>query len=276
MGQQFPPRRRRAFYLAALIALVAAPLIGVVQATAAAPIDPDWSPPRTVYIPETGQMIDQLFLDLWLSGGGATSWGNPVTPEIAEDNGSIVQYYEYARFEYWPNGDENGNIVSLGDIGAELRPLTIPRRLAAEPTKTRNFATSSNATSALGAELIAWAPFSSADDVRQDDDPYRESTYRFVEETGHGVWGGFRAFWEATGEAAYLGNPLTEEWVDNGANYQVFERGKLVWREGQDVAMMPVGDLLADRYQLDKTPMVQGDIPAYSPDLFVPPIAVPD
>jgi hypothetical protein len=265
--------RRGWGWRAAAIGAVVGLLLGAVRPAAAYPVDPNWAPPRTVYIPETGQTIDRLFLDLWLSGGGAISWGNPITPEIEEADGHIVQYYEYARFEYWPEGDANGNIVALGNIGSELRPLAVPRRAttAGVGAKAKGWA------AAVSTEQLAWMPFESAEDVDLDGgDPYRSSTYRFVEETGHGVWGGFRAFWEATGEAAYLGNPVTEEYELDGTSYQVFERGKLRWREGEDIVMEPVGDWLAERYGLDRDPVPQGDVPTYSPDLFVPPIAVPD
>ena len=46
----------------------------------------DWAAPRTVYIPETGHTIDGVFLDTWREWGGATAFGNPITPEI-EENG---------------------------------------------------------------------------------------------------------------------------------------------------------------------------------------------
>ncbi len=39
-----------------------------------------WSPPRTVYIEETGHTLDQLFLDLWRNAGGASAFGYPITP----------------------------------------------------------------------------------------------------------------------------------------------------------------------------------------------------
>ena len=81
---------------------------------AAYPVDPNWAPPPTVYIPATGHTIDRLFLDLWRTGGGIWAFGNPITPEITEPDGHVVQYYEYARFEYWPDGDPDGNVVTLG------------------------------------------------------------------------------------------------------------------------------------------------------------------
>jgi L,D-transpeptidase catalytic domain len=89
------------------------------------------------------------------------------------------------------------------------------------------------------------------------------------------VWGGFRAFWEATGEAAYLGNPLSEEYIADGISYQTFERGQLRWREGEDITMTPVGAMLTDRYDLSTDPQPQGAIPVYDEALFVPPVAIP-
>ena len=279
MGNRVLRRRWRA--AGSFVAIVAVAVLGLapVAPAAAYPVDPNWAPPRTVFIPETGQTIDRAFLDLWLSGGGAISWGNPVSPEITLDDGRIVQYYEYARFEYWPDGDANGNYVTLGAIGAELRPLAVPRRPVATPARRSTTRTIKSFASAAAAvtEQRAWIHYASEADIDlSGGDPYQQGTYRFVPETGHGVWGGFRAFWEATGEAAYLGNPLTEEYVVADTSYQVFERGKLRWREGEDILMEPVGTLLTERYGLDTDPQRQGDIPTYDPALFVPPIAVPD
>jgi len=250
-----------------LLALVAALLP---RGAGAYPVDPTWAPPRTVYVPETGHTVDGLFLDLWREWGGALSWGYPVAPEMTEEDGHIVQYYDFARFEYWPKGDENGNYVTLGAVGAELRPYLVPRgvaKLDARPTKA------DKAAQRAAVEIRAWLPLAAAD---ADEVALNEPSYRFVPETEHGVWGGFRAFWEATGEAAYLGNPLSEEYVVGETSYQVFERGKLAWEEGTDVRMEPVGSFLTERYNLDRSPVSQGDIPTYDEALFIPPRAVPD
>ena len=244
--------------LAGIVALLMA---ATPPATFAYPVDPDWAPPRTVYIPDTGQTIDGLFLDLWRSGGGALSYGNPITPEITQPDGTIVQYYEYARFEYWPEGDAAGNVVTLGPIGEEIGPPLLVRRLGRR------------ATALADARLaLAWQPLAIQDVERL---MAEEPSYRFVPETRHGVWGGFRAFWEATGEAAYLGNPLSEEYIADGVSYQVFERGQLRWREGEEIAMVPIGKTLAARYDLPLTPQPRGDVPVYDESLFVPPLAIP-
>ena len=73
--------------------------------------DADWSAPSTVFIPDTGQTIDGVFLDQWRTGGGVAAYGNPITPELTE-NDHTVQYYEYARFEYVPE-DPDGIVVHL-------------------------------------------------------------------------------------------------------------------------------------------------------------------
>jgi hypothetical protein len=217
---------------------------------------PEWAPPTTVYIPETGQTIDGWFLDLWRESGGAGAFGNPITPEFTLPNGHVVQYYDYARFEYWPEGNGEGSSVVLGDIGAELRSVAVPR-LA--------FAGAQSMPAALTAEARAWLPL--AEDEIQEDSP----TWRYVPETGHSIYDAFKAFWEASGEQWYLGYPLTEEYTVDGVAYQTFERGQLAWRSDVGVYMVPVGRQLVERYGLSQEPVAQGDIPTYSDALFVPP-----
>ena len=213
----------------------------------------NWAPPRTVYIPETGQAIDGVFLDSWRAWGGAESWGLPLTPELIED-GRVVQYYDFGRFEYHPD-DPNGAVVQFGDLGRQTQPFML-RRTSGSGSDAANEA-------ALAAR--AWAPIDSAA-VRPD-----SASWRWVAETGHGVAGDFKAFWEATGEAGYLGNPLTEPYKINGVTYQVFERGKLAQRAGEAPAVVPVGELMVERLGLAAAPAPQGELPAYSEELFVPP-----
>ena len=222
----------------------------------------DWAPPTRVYVPETGQTIDGLFLDLWREGGGVWAFGNPITPEFTLPNGRIIQYYHYARFEYWPEGDADGNLVRLGDIGEELRPRTLRRTRLGFTGAIREHPAALAATVTIAK---AWLPLPASEQGTDS------ATRRFIPETGHSIVGGFKDFWERTGEAAYLGNPLTEEYVLAGTTYQVFERGQLRWRPGTDPEMVPLGEVLAERYGLEQGAVEQGDVPAYSEDLFIPP-----
>lgn len=251
--------RQTALLLSATIALVLSIFLPL-QSTAAQSDTASWSAPRTVYIPQTGQTLDQLFLDMWRNAGGAQSFGYPITPEIELPNGHVVQYLQYARFEYWPEGDAEGNTVFLGKIGAELQPFHLPRTTAA-------FASNPNAATATLESLQeakAWEP------IPTDPDP-DDKSFVYAEESKHTIRGEFLDFWYATGDVGYLGNPLTEEYTKGGVRYQVFERGQLSYTEEDGVLMVPVGKLLADKYKLDQSPRAQGDLPEYSEALFVPP-----
>jgi hypothetical protein len=213
----------------------------------------NWAPPSTVYIPETGHSVDGVFLDSWRAWGGAASWGLPLTAEFQE-NGRIVQYYDYGRFEYHPD-DPNGVVVQFGELGRQLQPFVL-RRASGSGSSVVNEA-------ALAAR--AWAPLDAG--ARSDSE-----TWRFVPETSHAVAGEFKAFWEATGESGYLGNPLSEPYKFDGVTYQVFERGTLQQRTGEPPAIVPIGKMMVERMRLDTTPSAQGDLPVYSEELFTPPM----
>jgi hypothetical protein len=251
--------------MALVVPLLIASALPIASRPAAAQrVDPNWAPPPTVYIPETGHTLDRLFLDLWRQAGGANAYGYPVTPEVMLDNGHIIQYLQYARFEYWPEADEFGNYVRLGNIGEDLRPYLV----------SRNAFESKGAREAANEVVLiarAWLPL----DEEAASQP-NTADWRYVPETGHSVRFGFKSFWEATGEAAYLGNPLTEEYTLKGVTYQVFERGQLAWKEGSNPWMVPVGEILAKRHQISMEPVPQGDIPIYSEELFIPKVLAPD
>jgi hypothetical protein len=250
--------------LLAVATLFVSPSIAAAQGSGRPSIQPsrnvDWSPPRTVYIPETGQTIDGVFLDFWRGNNGYANYGNPITPELKE-NGHVVQYYQYARFEYWPD-DPDGNVVHLGNIGEELRPHFVLRTSAIAPTSSSK----SDAGSDLAKMARAWLPL----DAKTASQPNTD-TWRYIPETKHSIQWGFKTFWESEGMSDYLGNPLTEEYVLSGVTYQIFERGELAWKKGKDPWIVPLGEQLVKRYQLDTTPQDQGDIPTYDESLFVPP-----
>jgi lipoprotein-anchoring transpeptidase ErfK/SrfK len=211
--------------------------------------DVNWTPPTKVYVAESGQPLGGGFLDIWRQWGGALSWGYPLTPEITE-NGRTVQYFGFGRFEFAPE-DPDGNFVQFGNVGSEMRPFVL-RRGAATPAVTE-----------AAQEAAAWLP---ADDALAAD-----PTVRFVPETGHTVSGDMLAFWTQTGEAAYLGNPVSEPFVRAGVTYQMFERGRVAQEPGGWPYVLPAGELLAARYGIDTTPAPQADLPVYSEALWTPP-----
>ncbi|MEA2597281.1 MAG: hypothetical protein QOF01_3750 [Thermomicrobiales bacterium] len=251
--------------LIGVIALLLAPALVAAQESGDGSIQPtgqaaNWAPPSTVYIPETGQTIDGVFLDYWRANEGLTNYGYPITPELKE-KGHIVQYYQYARFEYWPE-DPDGNVVHLGAIGQELRPHVVLRTAPVVATDKAKTDTSNE----LAKMARAWLPLDKKTASQKNTD-----TWRYVVETKHSIQFGFKTLWESTGEADFLGNPLTEEYILSGVTYQVFERGALGWKQGKDPWFVPLGEQLVKRYKLDTAPQAQGDIPTYDEALFIPP-----
>ncbi|WP_298816433.1 L,D-transpeptidase [Chloroflexus sp.] len=53
------------------------------------------------FFPETGYTLDGEFLEFWERRGGLPIFGFPISAETQED-GTIVQYFERARFRYHP------------------------------------------------------------------------------------------------------------------------------------------------------------------------------
>src|SRR5690606_11930300 len=113
--------------------------------------------------------------------------------------------------------------------------------------------------------MKAWMPVAPDSPVAQD----TNATY--VEATGHTVFGGFRDFWWSTGDVSYLGNPLTQEYKIGNTSYQVFEFGQLKWTAEDGVQLVPVGEVLANKYNVKTDKVAQGDIPTYDESLFVKP-----
>lgn len=218
----------------------------------------EWSAPRTVYFQETGHTLDQMFLDHWRANNGWANYGLPITPEITLDNGHVVQYLQYARFEYWPEGDAAGNRFVLGKVGQDLKPSVLQRSMIASNSNPGSITT-------VTAQMKAWLPVQATSDVATNPD------HTYVESTGHTVTGGFRDFWWATGDANYLGNPLSQEYTIGDTTYQVFEYGQLRLNAEDGVHMAPVGSVLAAKYNLDTAAVGQGDIPSYDESLFVAP-----
>ena len=83
----------------------------------------------------------------------------------------------------------------------------------------------------------AWLPLDKDDPGRRTAD-----TYAYIKETKHSISNGFKTWWDMTGGTAYLGNPLTQEYVLKGTTYQVFERGQLAWEKDKGVWLVPLGN----------------------------------
>jgi hypothetical protein len=201
--------------------------------------------PSSVYFPQTGHNLSHGFLSFWRSGGGIRLFGYPITEEFREGE-AVVQYFERARFEYWPSFPP-GHQVLLGRVGAELvaqrrEPVFMPL----EPL-------------ALG-------------------ESSEERIY--FPETGHTLAYGFLNFWRSNGGLATFGYPISEEFTevsrDDGKPYtvQYFERARFEYHPEYrgtpyEVLLGRVGAELATARGLktEASPRI-GQAPDYTPELW--------
>ncbi|MDQ3928055.1 MAG: CAP domain-containing protein [Chloroflexota bacterium] len=70
-----------------------------------------------MYLKETGHSLGGLFLTYWKNNGGLDLFGYPLSETILED-GRTVQWFERARFEYFPELAKAGRPVQLTLLGS--------------------------------------------------------------------------------------------------------------------------------------------------------------
>ncbi|NNJ10965.1 hypothetical protein EKD04_011540 [Chloroflexales bacterium ZM16-3] len=101
------------------------------------------------YIPETQHSIQYGFKEIWETRGDMRIFGYPLSEEIDEvlDDGEwhTVQYFEKARFEYWPSFPP-GQRVLLSLLGRRLVPQDRTAPGSAAPTPEPSLPPSVNAT----------------------------------------------------------------------------------------------------------------------------------
>lgn len=67
------------------------------------------------YFPQTGHVISNAFKDYYNAHGGLNIFGYPITEQFTE-NGVLVQYFQRARMEYYPNNPTRYRVL-LGLLG---------------------------------------------------------------------------------------------------------------------------------------------------------------
>lgn len=79
---------------------------------------PQPSEPERNFFPETGHYLSYGFKQFWETHGALRAFGFPISEEITE-HGRTVQYFERARFEWWPEHQGTVYEVQLGRLGAD-------------------------------------------------------------------------------------------------------------------------------------------------------------
>jgi hypothetical protein len=82
----------------------------------------------TIYFPQTGHHLSNRagFLDFWRENGQVLIFGYPISEEMVVD-GRVVQYFERARFEHYPEREGTEWEVQLGRLGVESIPAPAPQ-----------------------------------------------------------------------------------------------------------------------------------------------------
>ena len=204
---------------------------------------PDFTP-RKAFYPETGHHLSGDLLDAWLNRGQFTIFGFPITDPIVEDN-RIVQYFERARLELWPeNTEEHPDWVVQG---------TLLGRWKAQEVRDRG-------------------PFLPV--ILQNYEPNGE--FYYFEETRHTLANGFKEYWDENGGVAVFGYPISEEFEEGGYNVQYFERARFEWHPENagteyEVLLGHLGREYAEDNDVDIEGFERaGDAVEYDPGLFDP------
>lgn len=79
------------------------------------------------YFKETGHRLLGKFQKFWRQDGNGMTVGLPIT-EVFWQAGRIVQYFERARLEWFPEHKDTAWEVQLGLLGQEVRPDLVPNR----------------------------------------------------------------------------------------------------------------------------------------------------
>jgi hypothetical protein len=237
----------------ALALMLAASLLGslglftsIPQASAQA-VEIGQSPdflPRKAFFPETGHHLSGELLDNWLQHGDFTIYGFPLTDPVYE-GGRIVQYFERARLELWPeNADEHPDWVVQGTLLGVWKAQQVRGRAPFRPV--------------------------ALPDYQPNDEFY------FFDETGHTLANGFKKYWDEHGGVAVFGYPISEEYEEGDFIVQYFERARLEWHPenaGSDfeVLLGHLGREYADARNVDLDPFERaGDAVEFDPGLFDP------
>jgi lipoprotein-anchoring transpeptidase ErfK/SrfK len=243
---------RAAFPNLAVSAAIAALLITVLAPLASAQ-DVAWVPPDRVWVEETGQVVDQTFLDAWRAN--MILIGKPISKETKDrikldglktkkrtvqyfDNLALVATYDDKRGDDWNIRSLPLGVDALERDARRLKDTKLPKS-----DKCQGF---------------------------------DEESCRYFKNTKHAIKLGFKGYWEAFKGAQLLGAPITEEFVaKDGWTTQYFENGVLMWKKEKGIVPRPLGKEAAARAKIKTSHLAQpADVPIYSEALFSPPVEV--
>lgn len=198
-------------------------------AVAAAPMNPYTRLPEEIgslYFEPTAHHLSGGFLRFWWEHGQTKVFGLPISAEATE-GGRVVQYFERARLEYFP--DRKGTAY-------EIQPSALGRRYSQGRTDP---------------------PFEGVEPIGES--PERD----YVEATRHTISYAFKRFWEANNGLLTFGYPLSEEFNEGGVTVQYFERARFEYNPAapapdEDVQVSYLGLLAALESEISLSGQAKG------------------
>lgn len=151
--------------------------------------------PAKAFFPETGHHLSGEFLNYWLNNGKFTIIGFPLTDPIVED-GRIVQYFERARLELWPENEDSEWVIQ-GTLLGTWKAKKLQDSKPFQPV-----------------EVPGYQP---------------NDQFYYFPETKHTLANGFKHYWDENGGVQVFGYPISEEFKENGFVVQYFERARFEW-----------------------------------------------
>lgn len=209
-----------------------------------------------VFVPATGHTLRGTMLDYWRATGAASVYGLPISEPFASADGLYSQAFENAILQYRPDyawtDDPTVRLYNLGSVAMKSRLGAFGpdgRRIGGGGDR-RDFAfrpIDPNGSAAAN----AW-----------------NSGGTYIEATGHTLTGEYLAFWQAHEGWFYLGNPISQPFIDRGKRVQYFEGGVLT-SNGEVAKLAPVGRELAALLGVDTSPVDGGNLPVFDETLFL-------
>jgi len=177
-----------------------------------APPTQNSNPPQ--YYAQTGHTVREPFINYFLSGGGVSQYGYPITDDYVDPTTRmLVQYFQKARLEWHP-GNPDPYKVQLGLLGSELRLQQGPLQISKIP-----------------------AP--------------NNPNCQYFSETGHSLCFVFNDYWLSHGGLDRFGYPISEYTSENGLTVQHFQRATMQWLPGKGMQLAPLGSTYFDRAGFD-------------------------
>lgn len=184
--------------------------------------------PDVTYFPQTGHSVSGVFLKAFNADGGIQIFGYPRT-EAFTQNGQLVQWFQRAEFQYFPQYAGTSYAVQFALLGTELTAGRIfpksppPTAPTPSPTPSASATPTPTPTPSPSTSILALTPTPTPTPP--------PPTQEYFPQTGYYVSDAFLTFFKAHGGIAVFGYPISNELPELGSDgriltVQYFQRAR--------------------------------------------------